>query len=139
MSSRAPRRASPRIALIALDSPPLSASFFFPPQFFIFISRANGSTAGPFAELEAVSSDSIARLTERACIKFKRWGVDADEVELYLAVAVGDDEPSADAIKDALSGPRLQASWKLDRAGIVAGSWLLARVSPQPAAAPGAL
>ena len=110
-------------------------------QIVVFIARVVGSagTGGSFAELEAVSSDSVARLAERACDKFKRWGVDADEVELFLvAPPAGVDEPSADAIKDALSGTRLQAGWPLEHARIGPGSWLLARVPPPPTAAPGA-
>ena len=102
----------------------------------VFISRVIGSAraSGPFAELEVFSSDSVARLAKRACTEFPLWRVDASQVELYLAAAGGDDEPSTDSIKDALSGTRLQSGWSLARAGIAAGSWLLVRV---PAAAGG--
>ena len=108
-------------------------------QVFVFIARVIGpAQVCGFAELEADSSGSVARLAEHACAKFSHWKVDADEVELYLAAADGDEEPSAEAIAAALSGPRLQIGWKLYRAGIVAGSWLLARVPPPPVVAPGA-
>jgi hypothetical protein len=110
-------------------------------SFFIFIARVIGSAhaGGPFAELEAISSDSIARLKERACNKFKRWGVDADEVELFLAAEGGDDAPSPESIEALLTDPtkRLGEAWSLERARIGPGSWLLARVPPPPAAAGG--
>ena len=69
----------------------------------------------------------VADVTKSACKEFG-WGA-PKQVRLHLAAA-GGDEPSTDAIKSVLSGPRLQASWKLDRAHIGLGSWLLARVPP---------
>jgi hypothetical protein len=136
------RFASPRLARLAhlvviSPTPPL------PPltQFIVYIARVIGGAlvSGPFAELEALSSDSVARLAKRACTEFPLWNVDASQVELFLAAAPdGVNEPSADAIKDALSGERLQSSWPLEHARIRPGSWLLVRVPPPPAAAPGA-
>ena len=112
-------------------------------QIVVFIARVVGSAgtggSASFAELDAVSSDSVARLAKRVCTEFPHWKVAADEVELFLvAPPAGVDEPSADAIKDALSGTRLQAGWPLEHARIGPGSWLLARVPPPPTAAPGA-
>ena len=90
-----------------------------------------------FAELMLLPGDNVARLVGRACDKFG-WGAPS-RCRLYLvAPPDGDDEPSAVAISDALAGERLQSSWPLVRAGIGPGSWLLARVPPPPAAAPGA-
>ena len=89
-----------------------------------------------FGKVVLEGCTDVADVTKSACKEFG-WGTPT-QVRLYVAAAGGDDEPSADAIKSALSGARLQASWKLDRAGITEGSWLLARVPPPPAAAPGA-
>jgi hypothetical protein len=91
--------------------------------------------AGSFAELEAVSIDSFARLAERACTKFKRWSVDADEVELFAVTKAGKAPTSAE-IEAALEP--LSPFDTLADAGIVSGSCLLVRVAPPPAAAPGA-
>ena len=88
-----------------------------------------------FVKLPIALFEDVADLTKGACVEFSHWGVAADEIELYLATASGVDEPSTDSIKDALSGTRLQSGWSLARAGIAAGSWLLAHVPPQPAAA----
>ena len=109
-----------------------------PAQFFIFIARVIGSAraTGPFAELEAVSIDSFARLAERACTKFKRWGVDADEVELFAVTKAGKAPTSAE-IEAALLLEPLSPFDTLADAGIVSGSCVLARVPPLPA--PGAL
>ena len=111
-----------------------------PNQIAVYISRVLGSASvgGPFAELEAVRSDSVAKLAKRACAEFPLWSVDASQVELFLAAADGNDEPTADAVTAALSGSRLQAGWSLEHARIGPGSWLLARIPPLPAAAPGA-
>jgi hypothetical protein len=102
---------------------------------FVYIARATGSSS--FAELEVMSSDSVARLAKRACNEFRHWGVAADQVELFL-VAAGGDAPTREAIEALIadSAQRLAENWSLARAGIVAGSWLVARVSlPPPAAA----
>jgi hypothetical protein len=92
-----------------------------------------------FAKVPLAGCTDVADVSESAHEKLPRWGVYAGKVQLFLvATPVGDDEPSADAIKDALSRERLQSSWSLERARIGPGSWLLARVPPPPAAAPGA-
>ena len=100
-------------------------------SFFIFVARVIGSAldAGPFAELEAISSDSFARLAERACTKFKRWGVDADEVELFAVTKVGKAPTSAE-IESALLLEPLSPFDTLADSGIVSGSCVLARVPP---------
>ena len=92
-----------------------------------------------FAEIELRAGDNVARLVERACEKFPRWGVDAGQVRLFLAAADGVDAPSPDALMAAVAAPAmcLGVGLTLVRAGIVPGCWLLARVPP-PAAAPGA-
>jgi len=72
----------------------------------------------------------------RACSKFPRWGADAGQVRLHLVVhAPGGDEPTAEAEAAALEGRRLQSGWTLERAGVLPGAWLLARVPPAEVAA----
>jgi hypothetical protein len=97
---------------------------------FIMLASETQLADESFAELLLQTGDNVARLVGRACDKFPRWGVDAGQVKLFLIAAPdGVDEPSADAIKDALSGERLQSSWPLERARIGPGSWLLARIA----------
>ena len=92
-----------------------------------------------FAKLPLQPGDNVARLVGRACKEFPRWGVDAGQVKLFLVASPdGHNEPSAIAIKDALLLEPLSPFDTLADAGIVSGSWLLARVPPPPAAAPGA-
>jgi hypothetical protein len=91
-----------------------------------------------FIEISLQAGDNVARLTERACEKLGLGAGAPSRCRLYLAAAGGVDEPTADVIEAALSGARLQSGWSLDAAGIVAGSWLLARVSLPPAAEPSA-
>jgi hypothetical protein len=108
-------------------------------QIVVFIARVAGSslTGGSFAELEAISSDSVARLAERACTKFSHWKVAADEVKLF-AVAKAGRAPSDAEIDAALLRKPLSSFDTLAEAGLVAGSCLLARVPPPPTAEPGA-
>ena len=82
----------------------------------------------------------VADVVARACDKFPRWGVDAGQVHLYLAAASGADRPAPAALAAVVADPtaRLSEDWLLTRAGIAPGCWLLARVPPPPAAAPGA-
>ena len=89
-----------------------------------------------FAELPLLAGDNVARLVARACEKFPRWGVDAGQVKLFRvpneeqARAIQRDPSSAAGI---LRGNSLFSSDAVEP-----GSWLLARVPPPPAAAPGA-
>ena len=105
-----------------------------------FILRVgDAASAGEaIGEVELFDGEPVARLAARACALFG-WGPPT-QVRLHLAAAGGDDEPSTDAITDALSGERLQSSWPLGRARIGPGSWLLARVplAAAPVAARGA-
>ena len=91
-----------------------------------------------FAEIELCAGDNVARLAGRACEKFE-WGVPT-KVHLYLAAASGADRPTPAALAAVVADPtaRLSEDWLLTRAGIAPGCWLLARVPPPPAAAPGA-
>ena len=90
-----------------------------------------------FGKVELAGCDDVADVTKSACKEFG-WGVPT-QVGLRLVAASDDNkEPTAEAITAALSSPRLQVGQTLVSAGIVAGSWLLARVPPPPAAAPGA-
>ena len=106
------------------------------PSVFIMLVSETVLADETFAALPLQDGDIVARLVGRACEKFG-WGAPSRCRLFLVAPPDGVDEPSADAIKDALSGERLQSSWPLERAGIRPGSWLLARMPP-PAAAPGA-
>jgi len=107
-----------------------------PPQGYVFIKRAGDAPIEEeFAKLEKRAGDSVTDLAERACAKFPRWGAaDAGQVRLYLVT-----EERARALQcggsadDILAGDSLFPSDALERAGVIPGSWLLARVS-QPAA-----
>ena len=106
----------------------------------VFLKRA-GTGSSPdevYAKVTTEASDDVADLTKRACSEFPRWGADAGQVRLHLVVhPSGGDEPTEEAEVAALDGQRLQSAWTLADAGIVSGSWLLARIS-LPAAAAGA-
>ena len=82
----------------------------------------------------------VADVTKSACNEFPRWGVDAGQVQLFLAADGGEDSPSTESIVALVADPtkRLGEAWPLERARIGPGAWLLARVPPPPAAAPGA-
>ena len=114
----------------------LVAPFFFQrAQGYVYIKRA-GELDEVFAELSCFAGDTVARLAKRACDTFG-WGVPT-QAQIYLLVhAPGGDEPPAEAERAALANARLQSGWALEHAGVVPGSWLLARVPP-PAAASGA-
>ncbi len=88
-----------------------------------------------FTEISLQVGDNVARLAVRACAELGLGAGASSRCHLYLAAAGGDDEPTSGTIEAALAGMRLQSGWSLERAGIVAGSWLLARV---PGAAPSA-
>ena len=134
LPSRAPRRAprpAPTRAHVVAPPPPRQT-----PYVWVMLVSDTPLEGQNFGKVVLEGCTDVADVTKSACKEFG-WGTPT-QVRLYVAAAGGDDEPSADAIKSALSGARLQASWKLDRAGITEGSWLLARVPPPPAAAPGA-
>jgi hypothetical protein len=86
-----------------------------------------------YAELSIFSGDTIARLAKRACTEFG-WGVPT-QMRLYLVKRGGKlPTPEEEVASTLLDDP----SDTLLYAGIVSGSWLLARVSG-PATAAGAL
>ena len=94
-----------------------------------------------FVRLSIDGVASVGLLADRACAKFPRWGAaaNAGQVHLYLVT-----EERARALHcggsadDILAGDSLFPSYALERAGVIPGSWLLARVS-QPAAAAASL
>ena len=92
-----------------------------------------------YAELEKRAGDTVARLAARACKEFKRWGADAGQVRLYLVPS--EERARAQlresAASDIFESGALFPGDTLERAGVKAGSCLLARVA-LPAAASGA-
>ena len=111
-------------------------------QEFVYIKRVVGDEpveGEVYAELEKRAGDTVARLAARACTEFKRWGADAGQVRLYLVPS----EERARALlresaaSDIFESGALFPGDTLERAGVKAGSDLLARVA-LPAAASGA-
>ena len=84
-----------------------------------------------YAELLIVSGDTIARLAKRACAEFG-WGVPT-QVRLYLVKQCGKENPTADEEASAVALDK--PAYSLADAGVVADSWVLARVSLPAAAA----
>lgn len=111
------------------------------PQIVVFIARVIGSASAvaSYVEVDAFSSDSVAKLAERACTKCPQWAVAVDEVTLVLVTAAGNPTPAE--ISHALhEKPSLPAVFSLASVGVVSGSSIFARVPERvpPAAAPGA-
>ena len=122
----------PQLGPPPLPRPPARA------QEYVFIKRASAPVDGDvYAKLAMRAGDAVTDLAERACAKFPRWGADAGQVRLYLVPHSldADEPPSAD--EEARAAELTRPHWTLGRAGIVSGSWLLARVS-LPATAAGA-
>jgi hypothetical protein len=89
-----------------------------------------------FAELPLQVGDNVARLVGRACDKFG-WGAPS-RCRLYL-VREGRERALTCEENPSIAAGVLNGTNKLAADDpIVAGSWLLARVPPQPTAAPGA-
>ena len=93
----------------------------------MFIKRADDSTAR-FAEVAVFKNDTVSRLTKRAASELQ-WGVDAGHIELFFVRRDSEDEPTSEEEAAALNGPRLGATVSLERAGIVDGICLLAKVT----------
>ena len=97
----------------------------------MLIKRADDGAAR-FAEVAVFTGDTVSRLTKRAASELQ-WGVDAGHVELFLVRRGGEDEPTLEEEAAALTGPRLGATVSLERAGIVNGNCLLAKITAAPA------
>jgi len=132
--------ASPAAALRRTRHHSAPSSLFA--QEFVYIKRVVGDEpveGEVYAELEKRAGDTVARLAARACTEFKRWGADAGQVRLYLVPS----EERARALlresaaSDIFESGALFPGDTLERAGVKAGSYLLARVA-LPAAASGA-
>ena len=106
---------------------------------YVYIKRAGDAAADGevYAELAVLPGDTVARLAERACAKFPRWGAaDAGQLCLFLVAQkeAGGKAPSAEDEQKALSGDALFPAASLQSASVGGGALLLARV-PAPAAA----
>lgn len=93
----------------------------------VFVKRADDLSAR-FAEVALLESDTVSRVGERAAAKL-HWGVNAGHVDLFLVRRGGEDEPTSEEEAAALNGPRLGATLGHERAGIVDGVCLLAKVT----------
>jgi hypothetical protein len=122
-------------SVCALSRSSHTATPHSPPQKHVYIKRTdNAPVEGEvFAKLEMLAGDAVADLAERACAKFG-WGVPT-RARLYLVKHKGELKPLAEA--EARAALLDEPALRLERAGVVSGSWLLARVS-LPAAAAGA-
>jgi hypothetical protein len=125
------------VLVLLLDIVSMSACGSSPaPPTFAFVKRVSTTfSGGYFAEVELLVGDNVARLADRICSKFVKWGVAADELALFPVTAEGDGDPSSEEMKAALARQPLQARWTLERAGVSAGAFLLALVSDAPAPA----
>ena len=112
----------------------------FPRAQYAFIKRVSETAFEDetFAVIELRADDNVGLLVGRAC-KELDWGAPS-RMRLFLAAAGGAEEPPPDALVAAAADPakRLGVGLPLARAGITPGCWLLARVPPPAAAAPGA-
>ena len=93
----------------------------------VFIKRSSDPTC-VFAEVDIFEGDNIARLAERAAVKF-HWQCSVDKIKLYLVskdrarfVEFGD-EP------EGIQDDALFSGDKLDAVGITDGSFLLAKIA----------
>jgi len=105
-------------------------------QEYVYIKRTGGGLDEVYAPLCIDELSSVGLLAERACAKFPRWETDAGQVRLFLVRHVGVRKPPVEV--EASAAQLDEPALSLFDAGVVSGSWLLARVS-LPAAAPGAL
>ena len=104
----------------------------------VFVKRAEDVDAA-FAEVDIYAGDSVARLADRACAKF-RWLVGADKVKLFLVPVESEDSVAAgeDGSEALVLATRPLSSIKaLSAVSIRDRSCLLARLADPPAAAPG--
>ena len=110
-------------------------------QTYVYIKRTGGGAGldpnEVFAPLSIDGIASVGLLAKRACAEFLRWGADAGKVRLYLVAHApeADEPPSAD--EEARAEELTRPHWTLVRAGVVSGSWLLARVPPPAGASCG--
>ena len=115
-----------------------AAAFASAPAGIVFVKRS-GNADSVFAEVDIYAGDSVARLADRACAKF-RWLVGADKVKLFLVPdglvrAIQHNlAREADVLVDA---NLCLATDALAEAGIRDHSCLLGRLSSPPAAAAG--
>ncbi len=80
---------------------------------------------GLYTRVKLLPGDEVGDLVIRACVQFPSWRTDASQVCLYLVAAGGDSQPPCSA---EVSAQRLcQTAWPVQRAGVAAGAWLLAR------------
>ena len=100
---------------------------------FVKLVRVDDSVS--WAEVELLEGDTVARLADRACAKFRSWDADASQVSLYLVERTGEDVPSPAAESAALDGKPLQPTWSLAHARIVPSSCILVRKTAGAAAA----
>ena len=87
-----------------------------------------GDESAVFARIDLFADDVVGDLTKRAASELQ-WGVDAGHIELFLVRRDGEDEPTSEEEAAALNGPRLGATVSLERAGIMDGICLLAKVT----------
>lgn len=77
--------------------------------------------------METDGCPTVGLLASKACTTFSHWGLNAGQIDLFLAAKGGPDNPSDDAIASALTRPRLGVGKSLAASGILSGAWLVAR------------
>jgi hypothetical protein len=107
----------------------------------VFVKRA-GDARARFARVPILVGDAVTDLAERASLKLE-WRTTAAYVDLFLIKPAGGvlafATPSQAQIDTVLAdeGNLLGEGMPLSLAGVASGAWLVARLSPPPAAAPG--
>ena len=103
----------------------------------MFIKRVGDIRDRYFVEIELCNGDTAARLTKRVCKEFPHWGVHAEQMRL-LHVLGGREEARNIERNPSSAAGILPCEQLFSGDPVIPGSWLLARVPPPVAAAPGA-
>jgi len=106
----------------------------------VFVKRS-GDTRARFARVPILASDAVTDLAKRAALELN-WRTTAAYVDLFLIKPAGGEHALAtptqaqiDAVLE--KGKVLGEGMPLSLAGIYSGAWVVARLSPPPAGAPG--
>ena len=124
------------------DAPSPEHNGFAPPRQppFVWVMPVSDTTlAGHvFGKVPHAGCTDVADVSERACEKFPHWGVNAGQVKLFRVPGGRDKALAIEADPSLAAGVLIAANKLAADEAVEPGSWLLARVPPPPAKAPGA-